>query len=267
MRPTKALGQSFLVDPNLARAIVVDAGVLRGERVVEIGAGLGSLTAALAESGATVLAVEFDRSLRPALREVLGSYPNVRLEFGDALRMKWDSLLGEDEWRMVSNLPYSVAVPIVMQMLEGVPQVSSYLVMVQREVGARLVAEPGDVGYGAVSVRVAYRADRALVRRVPPTVFWPRPKVESVLVRLTPRQPSVDVDPAALFRVVQEGFAERRKTMKNALRRLGLGPSDATRIMKTCGLSPDARAETLGLVEFSRLTTALIREGVLEGPS
>jgi 16S rRNA (adenine1518-N6/adenine1519-N6)-dimethyltransferase len=236
-----------------------------GDRVLEVGAGLGSLTAALAQGGAEVLAVEFDRSLGPALREVLEPYSNVRLEFGDAVRMKWDSLLGDDEWRMVSNLPYSVAVPILVQMLEGAPQVRSYLAMVQREVGERLVAGPRDAAYGAVSVRIAYGAESALVRRVPPTVFWPRPKVESVLVRLTPRRPPVDVDQAALFRVVDEGFAERRKTMRNALRRLGLDASDAARFMMICDLPLDARAETLGLGEFALLADALVREGVLAG--
>ena len=236
-----------------------------GDRVLEIGAGLGSLTAALAEAGAEVLGVEFDRSLGPALREVLKPYPNVRLEFGDALRMEWDPLLGDEQWRMVSNLPYSVAVPILVQMLEGAPQVRSYLAMIQREVGERLVAGPGDAAYGAVSVRIAYRAETALVRRVPPTVFWPRPKVESVLVRLTPQRPPVDVAATALFRVVDEGFAERRKTMKNALRRLGLHASDAARFMEICDLSPDARAETLGLGEFARLAGALVLEGVLPG--
>jgi 16S rRNA (adenine1518-N6/adenine1519-N6)-dimethyltransferase len=214
-----------------------------------------------------VLAVEFDRSLRPALREVLLPYPNVRLEFGDAVRMRWASLLGDGDWKMVSNLPYSVAVTIVVQMLEGAPQVRSYLVMVQREVGERLVAGPGGAGYGAVSVRIAYRAESSLVRRVPPTVFWPRPKVESVLVRLVPRRPPVDVEEAALRRVVDEGFAERRKTMKNALRRLGLDASDAARLMKACDLAPEARAEALGLGEFARLADALVREGVLSGSS
>jgi 16S rRNA (adenine1518-N6/adenine1519-N6)-dimethyltransferase len=238
-----------------------------GDHVLEIGAGLGSLTAALAESGADVLAVEFDRSLRPALREVLEPYSNVRLEFGNALRMSWDSLLDGDGWRMVSNLPYNVAVPIVMRMLEGSPQICSYLAMVQREVGERLVAKPGDEGYGAVSVRVAYRAESAVVRRVPPTVFWPRPKVESMLVRLTPRRPTVDVDSTALFRVVDAGFAERRKTMRNALRRLGLDVSNAVSLMRACDLSPDARAEALGLADFARLATALVREGVLTGSS
>ena len=155
---------------------------------------------------------------------------------------------------MVSNLPYNIAVPLVVEMLEGVPAVESFLVMVQREVGERLAAGPGEDAYGAVSVRVAYRAEAALVRRVPPSVFWPRPKVESVLVRLDRRaHPPVDVDAERLFRVVDAGFAERRKTLRNALRRLGLSAEAAASALARCGLEPDARAETLSLEGFARL--------------
>jgi 16S rRNA (adenine1518-N6/adenine1519-N6)-dimethyltransferase len=148
-------------------------------------------------------------------------------------------------------------------MLDRAPRISEYLVMVQREVGERLTAQPGEDAYGAASVRVAYRARAELVRRVPADVFWPRPKVESVTVRLTPRPAPVDVDRGALFRVVEEGFAERRKTMGNALRRLGLDRPSAARVLRAEGLEPDVRAERLGLPEFARLAEALRREGVL----
>jgi 16S rRNA (adenine1518-N6/adenine1519-N6)-dimethyltransferase len=265
IRPSKSLGQSFLVDPNLARAIVADAAVGPADRVLEIGPGLGALTVPLADTGAEVLAVEFDRALEPALREVLGPFPRVRLEIGDALRIDWPKALGDGEWKLISNLPYNIAVPLLLDMLEGAPQIRSYLVMVQRVVGERLVAEPGEQAYGSVSVRVGYRADATLVRRVPASVFWPRPKVESVLVRLTPRTPPVDVDRDMLFRVVEEGFAERRKTMTNALRRLGLDAPAAVRVMTACGLRPDARAESLALREFARVADALVHEAAPRG--
>ncbi len=191
--------------------------------MIEVGAGLGSLTVALAAAGASVVAVEVDRGLLAALEEVVEPWPDVTVRSTDAMRTDWASELPGEGWKMVSNLPYNVAVPLVAGMLEGVPQIGSFLVMVQREVGERLAAAPGDDAYGAVSVRVAYRAEASLGRRVPAAVFWPRPGVDSVLVRLVRRgEPPVAVDPDRLFRVVNEGFAERRKTMRNALRRLGL---------------------------------------------
>jgi 16S rRNA (adenine1518-N6/adenine1519-N6)-dimethyltransferase len=225
---------------------------------VEVGAGFGSLTVALAGAGAEVLALEFDRSLLPALEEVVGSTPSVRVESGDAMRVDWIRLLPGRGWKMVSNLPYNIAVPLVAEILEGVPAIVSFLVMVQREVGERLVAGPGDEAYGAVSVRVAYRAETELVRRVPASVFWPRPKVDSVLVRLSRRAaPPVSADPKRLFRVVEAGFAERRKTVRNALRRLGLSPADADAALAGCGIGPNARAEELSLEDFSNLSEAL----------
>jgi 16S rRNA (adenine1518-N6/adenine1519-N6)-dimethyltransferase len=162
---------------------------------------------------------------------------------------------------MVSNLPYNISVPLLLDLLQTVPAIERYLVMVQREVGDRLVAVPGEEAYGAVSVRVAYRADARIVRRVPADVFWPRPKVDSVLVRAVPHPPPVDVDPIALFEVVEQGFAERRKTMGNALRRLGLDAASALRVMNVSGLDPQVRAERLGLSEFAWITRTLLAEG------
>jgi 16S rRNA (adenine1518-N6/adenine1519-N6)-dimethyltransferase len=257
VRPSTAFGQNFLVDPNLARAIVSLAGVGPGDRVVEVGAGLGSLTVALAEAGAEVLAVEVDRAVVAALSEVVGEDPRVRVLHEDALRVVWEAVLGDGPWRMVSNLPYNVAVPVVMRMLEEAPQVLEFLVMVQREVGERLAAGPGDEQYGAVSARVAYRADARVVRRVPPTVFWPEPKVESVIVRLRRRDPPVPTTPGVLFRVIDEGFAQRRKTMRNALVRLGLPAGEAAAALERCGLDRSVRAERLGLEEFACLAEAL----------
>jgi 16S rRNA (adenine1518-N6/adenine1519-N6)-dimethyltransferase len=257
IRPTKALGQHFLADPNLARRIAALAGAEPGARVLEIGAGLGSLTVALASAGAEVLAVELDRGLAPALAEVVAPFPNVRVEILDALRADWSSLLVGTGWTMASNLPYNVAVPIVMRMLEGAPQIESYVVMVQREVGERLAAGTGEDAYGAVSAKIAFFARAKLLRRVPPTVFWPEPTVGSVLVGLTPRPAPVAVDRAALFEVIEEGFAERRKTMSNALRRMGLDPAAAAEVLRSCGIEPKARAEELGLDAFAALATAV----------
>lgn len=225
--------------------------------MVEVGAGLGSLTLALAARGAEVLAVEVDRAVVQALEEVVSDQDLVRVLHGDALRLSWPEALGEGPWRMVSNLPYNVAVPVVMRMLEQAPQIRDYVMMVQREVGERLVAGPGDEQYGAVSVRVAYQAEARLLRRVPPTVFWPQPVVESVIVRITPRPPPVAVPRAEVFRVVEAGFAQRRKTMRNALVRMGLEPGDAAAALAGCGLAPSVRAERLELREFACLAEAI----------
>jgi len=240
---------------------VADAGVGPDDRVLEVGAGLGSLTVALAEAGCRVTALEVDRRVAEVLREVVAGYPNVEVRVEDAMRADWASMLGADPWAMVSNLPYNVSVPLLLELLQTVPAIDRYLVMVQREVGERLVAEPDAQAYGAVSVRVAYRADARIARRVPAEVFWPRPKVDSVLVRIDPRPPPVDVDPGALFAVVDEGFAERRKTMANALRRLGLPGDRAVAVLQGAGLEPDVRAERLSLEAFARVTTAMLDGG------
>jgi 16S rRNA (adenine1518-N6/adenine1519-N6)-dimethyltransferase len=258
----------------MARAIVADAGVTASDRVVEVGAGLGSLTLPLASTGAQVVAVEFDRALADALSEVLAPHPNVRQVAGDALRLDWDELLevgpsegagssSERGWKMVSNLPYNIAVPLLLDLLERVPAIRDLVVVIQREVGDRLVASAGDDAYGAVSLRVAYRARPELVRRISADVFWPRPNVGSVLVRLTPQPPPVDADPTLLFRVIDRSFAERRKTMTNALRRLGVGPDRAVRILRACSVPPRARPEDLDLDAYARVSDRLIEEGLV----
>jgi 16S rRNA (adenine1518-N6/adenine1519-N6)-dimethyltransferase len=240
----------------LARAIAREAGAGPGERFLEVGAGLGSLTVALAAAGAEVLAVETDRRLAEALEEVVAGLP-VRVVVADATAADWPGLLGPEPWRMASNLPYHAAVPILLHLLERAPEVGPFVVMVQREVGERLAAGPGEPAFGAVSLKVAYRADVRVLRRVPPTVFWPAPGVESVLLRLDRRPPSVAAPPDRLFALIEEGFRERRKTMTTALVRLGLDRDRARAALSSVGIDPRARAETLGLPEFDRLADAL----------
>ena len=240
---------------------MADAGVGPDDRVLEVGAGLGSLTVALADAGCRVSALEVDPRVAEVLREVVAGYPNVDVRVQDAMRADWASLLGGGSWAMVSNLPYNVSVPLLLELLQTVPAIERYLVMVQREVGERLVADPDAEAYGAVSVRVAYRADARVVRRVPSDVFWPRPNVDSVLVRIDPRPSDVDVDPTALFAVVDEGFAERRKTMANALRRLGLPADRAAGVLREAGLEPKTRAERLSLDDFARVAAAMLDRG------
>ena len=221
--------------------------------MVEVGPGLGSLTVALADTGAHVVAVEVDPGLEAALREVTASLDTVRLVVGDALRVDWSELLGRESrpWSMVANLPYNVAVPVLVRALESEPRIERFLVMVQREVGERLAARPGDPEYGAVSVRVAYRADARVVRPVARTVFWPQPNVDSVLVSLDRRPPPVTVDEADLWAVVRTGFGQRRKTLRGALTRLGLDRAQAEAVLAACGVAALARAEELGLEELA----------------
>jgi 16S rRNA (adenine1518-N6/adenine1519-N6)-dimethyltransferase len=242
-----------VIDPSVGRGIARVADVGPGDRVLDIGAGFGSLTMALADTGAHVLAVEFDRGLVRALRDVVAGRANVEVLAADALSRRWRSVLRGAEWAVVANLPYNIATPLLLDMLEHDPTVRRYVVMVQREVGERLAARPGDEGYGAVSLKIAYRADATLLRRIPPDVFWPRPRVESVLVRLARKRPAVGVDARRLFAVIDAGFAERRKTMRNALRRLGLDGRAATDALVACGIDERARAEEIDLEGFACL--------------
>lgn len=254
LAPSRALGQNFLTDPNTARRIVRLAEVDSGARVLEIGPGLGSLTLALADTGADVLALELDRGLVPVLREVVAGFENVTVAEGDALTVDFAALLGDGPWTCVSNLPYNVATPVVARLLEEVPQVTRLLVMVQREVGERLAAPPGTPGCGPASVKVAYFSDARVAGTVPRTVFFPKPKVESALVRLDRRaQPPVDVpSPDALFRLVRAGFGQRRKMLRRSLR-AALGDR-VDSVLDAAGVAPTARAESLDLEQWAALT-------------
>jgi 16S rRNA (adenine1518-N6/adenine1519-N6)-dimethyltransferase len=259
--PSRALGQNFVADPNTVRRIARLAGTGPGDRVLEVGAGLGSLTLALAETGATVLALERDRWLVPVAKKVLAEHApptaEVRVIEADAMTADWAGLLVPPAgWVLVSNLPYNVATPLVADLLDGVPAVGRMLVMVQREVALRLVARRGDPAYGAVSVKVGYWADAALVGSVPASVFVPRPKVGSALVEIR-RRPAPAVDPAvvgpdALFSLVRTGFAQRRKMLRRALAGLDV-PSSA---FAEAGIDETARAEELSVEDWGRLAAA-----------
>ena len=255
LRPSRALGQNFVADPNTVRRIARLSRIGPGDRVVEIGAGLGSLTLALAETGADVTAVEADRHLIPVLHDLLEG-TTVRVVHADAMTLDWHDLLGRTGgWVMVANLPYNIATPLVADILDSVPAVTRMLVMVQREVGERLAARPGDEAYGAVSVKVAYWASASIAGRVPATVFIPRPKVESVLVEIQRRPvPAVDpalVGPERLFGLVRAGFAQRRKMLRRSLAGL-VAPS----AFEAAGVSPESRAEDLSVDDWGRLAAA-----------
>ncbi len=252
LRPSRALGQNFVVDPNTVRRIARLAGVGPGDRVVEVGAGLGSLTLALAQTGAEVTAIEIDRHLLRLLAEVVEP-AGVRVVAGDATVLDWAALLGDQRWHLVANLPYNVATSLVCDLLDGVPAISDLLVMVQREVGERLAAGPGSGAYGAVSVKVRYWATAKVVGKVPASVFVPRPNVESALVRIVRHPLGPAVDPAIvgadrLFQVVRAGFAHRRKMLRGTL----AGVVDPA-AFATAGVAETARAEELDIDAWGRL--------------
>jgi 16S rRNA (adenine1518-N6/adenine1519-N6)-dimethyltransferase len=256
IRPSRALGQNFVVDPNTLRRIARLSGAGPGTRVVEIGAGVGSLTVALAETGASVRAIETDRRLVAVLRQVVEGTSTEVVE-ADALRAPWSVLLGQRgvACSLVANLPYNIATPLVVRTLEEASEVPSLLVMVQREVGERMAAGAGSAAYGAVSVKVTYWSQARLLGRVPPTVFYPRPKVESVLVRLD-RRASPALDPTAvpyerLARVVAAGFGQRRKMLRRSL--AGVVAPEA---FSASGISGERRAEDLDVEAWGRLIVA-----------
>jgi 16S rRNA (adenine1518-N6/adenine1519-N6)-dimethyltransferase len=254
LAPKRSLGQNFVVDPNTVRRIAHIADVGPNDRVVEIGAGLGSLTVALAETGASVLAVEIDQRLLPILRDTVAPYPNVRVLHGDARQIDWDNALRDDgKWSVVANLPYNIATPLVVGLLDDVPQVDRMLVMVQKEVAERFVAAPRSAAYGAVSVKIAYWAEARIAGLVPATVFLPRPNVDSALVSIVRRErPAVpvNIDRGWLFTLVRTAFGQRRKMLRRSLADL----VTAEQFVRA-GISPEARAEELDVYAWGLLAS------------
>ena len=254
LTPSRALGQNFVVDPNTVRRIARLADVGPGDLVLEIGAGLGSLTLALVETGAEVIALEVDRYLLEALRSVVEP-KGARVHHADALSADYAELLGGRSAVVVANLPYNVATPLVLHLLEAEPLISRMLVMVQKEVGERFAAQAGDDAYGAASLRVQYFADARVVGKVGPSVFVPKPNVDSALVSIV-RRAHVRVDPevvseAALFEVIRTSFGQRRKMLR---RSLAGWASDG--VFERADVVATRRPEELTLEEFARLAAA-----------
>ena len=254
LRPSRALGQNFVVDPNTVRRIARLADVHEGDLVLEIGAGLGSLTLALVETGAEVHAMEVDRYLLEPLRSVVEP-KGVTVHHADALHANYGEILEGRRAVVVANLPYNVATPLVLHLLEAEPLISRMLVMVQREVGERFAAHAGDEAYGAASLRVQYFANARVVGKVGPSVFLPRPNVDSALVSIVRRE-QVCVDPsvvseAELFEVIRTSFAQRRKMLRRSLAGWASeGVFDRAQVAET------RRPEELTIEEFARLAAA-----------
>ena len=253
-RAKRELGQHFLVDENILRVVERLAELARDDTLLEVGPGLGVLTAFLADRVARVDAVELDRSLEPQLRERLGARTNVELHFGDALQI---DLAAFGARKFVSNLPYNVATPLVAESLDRQPQLELWCVMVQREVADRFFAGPGTKAYGAVSVLVQLAADRTGFHPVSREVFRPRPNVDSALVAFRRRGP-LPPEYSDVKRVVEAAFAHRRKTLPNSLELAGVTDrAQAASALDAVGRPATARAEELAPPEFVALAAAL----------
>ena len=253
--PKRELGQHFLVDENILGVIGRLAELGDDDVVLEVGPGLGVLTRYLAARVAQVHAIELDRSLEPKLREALAGSPNVELRFADALRLD-PATLDPAPTKLVANLPYNVATPIVAESLDGLPSVRHWTVMVQREVADRFFASPGTKAYGAVSVLVQLAAERTGFHPVARTVFRPRPNVDSALVAF--RRTELPENFGWVKRVVGAAFAHRRKTLPNSIELSGLATrEEAAAALRRIGRDPGVRAEALEPEEFVELTRAL----------
>ena len=258
--PTKRLGQNFVVDANTVRKIVQAARVEAGERVVEVGPGLGSLTLAILETGADVTAVEIDHRLADRLPQTAAErgVPAGALTVVDADAMRVTDLPG-DPRVLVANLPYNVSVPVLLHFLETFPHLDRGVVMVQSEVGERLAAAPGSKVYGAPSAKAAWYGPWRLAGTVSRQVFWPVPNVDSVLVGFhrDPEPRGTEDERRATFRIVDAAFQQRRKMLRQALSAELGGSAAASDLLESVGVAPTARGESLGIDDFLRIARAL----------
>ena len=257
IRPTKTLGQNFVVDGNTVRRIVTAAALDPQDVTLEVGPGLGSLTLGLLPASSVVYAVEVDPVLAGALpstvRDRAGAdSAKLTVVTADALRLRPADLAGPPPTALVANLPYNVAVPVVLHLLASFPTLARGLVMVQSEVADRLVAPPGSRVYGVPSVKLAWYASSRRAGAVPRSVFWPVPNVDSGLVAFTRRDPPAG-DREAVFAVVDAAFAQRRKTLRAALARWAGDAATAEGILRTAGVDPGARGEALTVEQFAAI--------------
>lgn len=268
----KSLGQNFLIDNNIINKIIAAAKLNDTDLAVEIGPGLGALTIQIARGAGKVIAIEVDRGLVTALSEVLEGAQNVEIVQGDALKIDFDQLIGEmtggeygnsgKKYKLMANLPYYITSPIIMHLLLGRFNISMMVIMIQAEVAERLAASPGSKAYGALSLAVQYFTEPDILFRVPRTVFYPKPGVDSAVVRLSVRaEPAVAVcDETAFFKTIRAAFGKRRKTLLNALTgsTLGIDRETCLRALKNSGVDPGRRGETLSLAEFAVLTESIL---------
>ena len=254
-RPTYSFGQNFLADPNIVRRIVAEAKLDASSQVIEIGAGTGTITSLLAEQAKIVVAYEIDGSLEPILAETLGAMKNVELRFEDASKADLDQALGTGTWTMVGNLPYNVGTGIVLDTLKRAPCVTRIVVMVQREVADRLLANAGSKTYGLPSVTAGLHAETRFAFSVPPQVFEPQPRVESAVIVLERK-----VAPSRAERAIElasVAFGQRRKMLRGSLSSVLADPEST---LAEAGIDPTSRPEELVPLEFAAIARAEERD-------
>ena len=261
LRMSKKLGQNFLIDSHIVQGIVDAAEINAGDKVLEIGPGIGTLTQGLAEAGANVTAVELDKKLPAVLKETLKGYDNVKIVPGDILKVNIKEIMGEGEFKVAANLPYYITTPILMTLLERHLPITNMVTMVQKEVAERMIAKPDSKAYGALSVAVQYYTEPKIVLDVPPRSFIPAPEVDSVVIACKVRKtPAVVVtDEKMFFRVVKAAFGQRRKTLANALRGGGFPKEKISPAMEQANIELNRRGETLSLTEFASLADAFYK--------
>lgn len=254
---SKSLGQNFLIDESVLTDIVEGAEVNSEDLVIEIGPGVGSLTAKLLCKAKKVVSIELDNDLIPILETELGEEPNFTLIHNDALKVDFNEIIGDEESvKLVANLPYYVTTPIIARLLKEDYKFKSLTIMIQKEVAERIDAEPNCKEYGALSLMVQYYCNTKIIRRVPPSCFIPRPKVDSIVIRLDKLiQPRVNVkDEKLMFDIIRNSFNMRRKTLWNGVKFLGLPKESLENAFEKAGIDPKRRGETLTLEEFARLS-------------
>jgi 16S rRNA (adenine1518-N6/adenine1519-N6)-dimethyltransferase len=263
--PKKSLGQNFLHDPNALEKIVCAADLMPGDTVLEIGPGTGTLTVRLAQSRANVIAVEIDARLLPVLDQQLADFQNVQIVHADILQTDVESLVNGDDYVVIANLPYYITSAILRHLLEARHKPQRMVITVQQEVADRLTAKPGDLSLLAVSV--LFYGKPSIVSRLNPATFWPRPDVDSAVVRIDVYDaPPVDIPSEGLFfKVVRAGFGQKRKQLKNSIGSgLGISHPDAAALLDEAGIDPTRRAETLTLEEWAALTRTVAAQNLAE---
>ena len=257
---SKSLGQNFLIDDSVLSDIVSGADVNNEDFIIEIGPGVGTLTAQLLMKAKKVTSIELDNDLIPILEQELGENENFELIHKDALKVDFKQLIGEEKSvKLVANLPYYVTTPIIVKLLKEGYNFKSLTIMIQKEVAERINADPNCKDYGSLSVLVQYYCNTSIIRRVPPTCFIPRPKVESIVIRLDKLdEPRVKAkDKNLMFELVRAGFNMRRKTLWNAAKTLKVSKENLEMAFKNSGIDPKRRAETLTLQEFATLSDCI----------
>ncbi|SHH83036.1 dimethyladenosine transferase [Clostridium collagenovorans DSM 3089] len=257
---TKSLGQNFLIDDSVLNAIVDSSELTKDDFVIEIGPGVGTLTKELLDRAKSVCAIELDSRLIPILETELAEYENFKLINKDALKVDYEQLTeGEKSIKVVANLPYYVTTPIIAMFLTEGIDFKFLTIMIQKEVAERIDAEPGTKDYGALSILAQYYCDTKIVRMVPCSAFVPRPKVDSIVIRLDRlEKPRIEVkDEKLFFKVVKDAFNMRRKTLWNTMKGIGLDKENLEKAFENAGIDPKRRGETLTIQEFGKLSDCI----------